>query len=70
MTIIVEYRAPVLVEVDEASTRVVSVRVDDESIEGPIGTVDLSGSAVSPRSRRRAHAIAEDADWPAWSFGI
>jgi hypothetical protein len=68
MTVFVEYRVPILVEVDERLGAVVSVRVDDDDVEGPLGVV--AEHELSAANERRALAIAEAEPWPAWEFGI
>jgi hypothetical protein len=68
MRVFVEYRVPVLVEVDDEDGSVVSVRVDDECVEGPFGVV--SDFELSDDDELRVIAVAEGDMWPAWAFGI
>lgn len=68
MTVFVEYRVPVLVEVDENVGAILSVRVDDDEVDGPIGVV--ADQALSAAEERHALAIAEAEPWPAWEFGV
>lgn len=70
MTIFVEYQVPVLVEIDERERRVVSVRVDDESVAGPFGVMDIDSSQVPARRRARAVAVADETSWPGWTLGV
>lgn len=68
MTVFVEFRVPVLVEVDESLGTIVSVCVDDDEVDGPIAVV--ADHELSAANERRAVAIAEAEPWPAWEFGI
>jgi len=69
VTVFVEYRVPVLVEVDENASVIVSVRVDDESVEGPFGAV-MTEWEISADEEGRAIAVAETESWPAWDLGV
>lgn len=69
MRVYVEYRVPVLVEVDLDAGRVLSVHVDDESVEGPMGVIDVSPRTSSETEAATAIDLAEKETWPAWEFG-
>lgn len=68
MSVVVEYRVAVLVEVDEDAGVILSVHVDDERAEGPVGVVPEDG--ISQEDKERAIAVAENLSWPAWEFGL
>lgn len=65
----VEYRVPVLVEVDLDEDAVIAVTVDDEQVEGPTTVFGADGTSLPAAIARRATGIAEDDSWPAWEFG-
>lgn len=69
MTTYVRYTVPVLVEVDLDRAVVVSVQVDDERAEGPIGVLSDNSRELSFGDAGRAADIAEAASWPAWVLG-
>lgn len=67
----VEFRVPVWVHVDLEQREVVSVHVDDVSVEGPVGVSAYSGALVDEDVRHAAIALASsDATWPAWTIGF
>ena len=68
MRVFVEYNVPVLVEVDDQQGTVVSVRIDDECVDGPVGL--FTEYELSEDDERRALAIAEANVWPAWDIGV
>lgn len=68
MPVFVRYQVPVLVEVEEG--QVVSVRVDDESIAGPDGTIDTDRPSIEAPELASEIRVAESTDWPAWQIGI
>ncbi len=61
--LIVGYDCRVYVHVDTACGQVVRVVVDEETLADP---TYVEGPA---EREREALAIADRADWPAWSFG-
>jgi hypothetical protein len=67
----VEFRVPVWVHVDVANRQVVSVHVDDVSVEGPADVSAYSGAPVDEDLRQAAIALVSmDATWPAWTIGF
>ncbi len=67
----VEFRVPVWVHVDVANRQVVSVNVDDVSVEGPVDVSAYSGAPVDEDLRQAAIALASmDPTWPAWTIGF
>ncbi len=60
---------PVFVEVDERRGTVLSVKVDDEAIDGPVGALDPGGATLDQRRRDVAIGVAEREGWQAWEFG-
>lgn len=68
MSVVVEYRVAVLVEVDWNAGVILSVHVDDERAEGPVGVVSEDG--ISQADAQRAIAVAESETWPAWELGL
>lgn len=68
MPITLVFNVPVHVEVDVEARSVLSVKVDDEHCDGPIQVLD-DDSADAALIQRGA-AIADQASWPAWEFGI
>ncbi len=69
MPIYVEYKVPVLVEIDLEEEAVVGVCVDDERVEGPTDLVVVDERTLSSTEVERARAVAESENWPAWEFG-
>lgn len=68
MSVHVHYKVPLVAEVEVETGEVLSVHLDDESIEGPLmATAD--GAEPSPSERERAMRIAESAMWPGWQSG-
>lgn len=68
MPVFVTYHVPVLVEVDQA--RVISVRVDDESISGPDGAIDSERPSIDQSEVASEIQTAESAVWQAWQIGV
>lgn len=67
----VEFRVPVWVHVDVEHGEIVSVHVDDISVEGPVDVSGYSGAPVDPGVRRAAIELASDAStWPTWTTGF
>lgn len=67
----VEFRVPVWVHVDVTNRQVVSVHVDDVSVEGPVDVSAYSGAPVDEDLRQAAIAPASsDATWPPWTIGF
>ena len=68
MSVYVHYKVPLLAEVEMLTGEVISVHLDDESIEGPLrATAD--GAELSPSQREGAMRIAESSMWPGWQAG-
>ena len=61
MPVYVHYKVPLIAEVDPDTAEVVSVHLDDEAIEGPLGTF-AEGHRLSPRESDQALRIAESVD--------
>lgn len=66
----VEYRVPVLVQVDLEEDRIVSVVVDDEQVEGPVGVIAVEAAGLSEPEHRAALRLPEEGSWPAWDIGF
>lgn len=66
----VEYRVPALVEVDLERDEIVSVAVDDEQVEGPVGVIAVEGEGISRTEESAAVRLAEEESWPAWDLGL
>lgn len=67
----VEYRVPVWVHVDVEHGEIVSVHVDDVSVEGPVDVAAYSGLPVGQERRQAAIDLVEDdTTWPAWMIGF
>lgn len=67
----VEFRVPVWVHVDVKHGEIVSVHVDDVSVEGPVDVSAYSGASVGGQTRRSAIELTRDkAAWPAWVIGF
>ncbi len=50
---------------------VVSVHVDDVSVEGPVDVTAYSGAPVDTEVRRAAIELtSDDTMWPAWTIGF
>lgn len=69
MHVYVEYKVPVLVEVDLDLGAIVGVYVDDEQVEGPSGVINLNPDGSAGTETSRAIELAESESWPAWEFG-
>ena len=68
MPVYVHYRVPLVAELDIEAGEVLSVHLDDESIDGPLrATAD--GAELSLTEEERAMRIAETALWPGWQAG-
>ncbi|MGQ0616234.1 MAG: hypothetical protein ACT4PW_04470 [Acidimicrobiia bacterium] len=70
MRMYVEYRVPVLVEVDLDEEVIVGVYVDDEQVEGPSDVIGLDSEGVAADEASQAIDVAESEGWPAWEFGL
>lgn len=68
MATTVVFQVPVHVEVDDRERRVLSVKVDDEAVVGPLDVLAVD-EEVDVDRRQRAAATAERAEWPAWELG-
>lgn len=67
----VEFRVPVWVHVDVKHGEVVSVHVDDVSVEGPVDVSAYLGASVEGETRRSAIELTRDhGAWPAWAIGF
>jgi len=67
----VEFRVPAWVHVDVANREIVSVHVDDLSIEGPVDVTSYSGGTIAEAARRLAIELTnDDGTWPAWTIGF
>jgi hypothetical protein len=65
-TLTFRYSVPVLVTVNLDEKTVSDVRVDDETpIPGDVNFVDGDEGQLEA-----ARLIADEADWPAWEFGL
>ncbi len=69
MTVYVEYKVPVLVEVDLDAEAIVGVYVDDEQVDGPGDVIVVAPGGLSADEAARAVAIAEADSWPQWELG-
>jgi hypothetical protein len=70
MIVVVKYKVPVYVTVDVAKRRVESVQVDDTSAE-PTGEIHVPEAKYASQAQQAAaKRIAEEAEWPAWEFGL
>lgn len=70
MRVYVEYRVPVLVEVDLDEEAIVGVYVDDEQVEGPADVIGLDPAGLAADEASQAIDVAESEGWPAWEFGL
>lgn len=70
MPIYVEYKVPVLVEVDLEQEAIVGVYVDDEQVEGPSDVIGVDPDGLAGAEVSRAVELAESESWPAWEFGL
>lgn len=68
MSIYVHYKVPLVAEVEVETGEVISVHLDDEHVEGPLGAT-ADGSKLSTSERTQAIRIAESARWPGWQAG-
>lgn len=68
MSIYVHYKVPLVVEVEVESGEVLSVHLDDEAVEGPLGAT-ADGHELSASEREQALRVAESALWPGWQAG-
>lgn len=68
VAITVVFSVPVHVEVDERVGTVLSAKVDDEAVVGPVDVIVLDERPDLERIER-AMSIADDAPWPGWMFG-
>jgi hypothetical protein len=68
MSVYVHYKVPLVAEVEVETGEVLSVHLDDESIDGPLRAT-AGGVELSPSERERAMRIAESASWPGWQAG-
>jgi len=67
----VEFRVPVWVHVDVEHDEIVSVHVDDVSVEGPVDVTAHSGTSVDPGLRQAAIDLTSDeTTWPHWMIGF
>lgn len=69
MTLFVTYRVPILVEVELSTREVLSVRVIDEAIEGPLEVRDDADEPTAQSVRAGAIDVAQEVSWPGWTFG-
>jgi len=67
----VRYQVDLWVHVDPEDKEIVSVHVDDWSLEGPLD-VSYWGSRPVPEpvQTMALGLVAEDATWPAWQIGF
>jgi hypothetical protein len=70
MKVYVEYRVPVLVEVDLDNEEIVGVCVDDEQVHGPSDVIVVEPGGLPADRSSRAVAIAEADTWPEWELGF
>lgn len=69
MSIYVHYKVPLVAEVEVETGEVLSVHLDDEAIEGPLGAT-ADGRELSATEQQRALRVAESALWPGWQAGL
>lgn len=66
-----EFRVPVWVHVDVEHGEIVSVHVDDVTVEGPVNVSKYSGASVEEETRQSAIELTRDnGAWPAWAIGF
>jgi len=70
MHVYVEYKVPVLVEVDLDQEAIVGVYVDDEQVEGPYDVIGIDPDGLAAAEAFRAVELAESESWPAWEFSL
>ena len=70
MHVYVEYKVPVLVEVDLDREAIVGVYVDDEHAEGPSDVIGVDPDGLAAAEVSRAIELADSESWPAWEFGL
>ena len=70
MHVFVEYRVPVLIEVDLEDEAIVGVYVDDEQVEGPSDVIALDSDGLVGDEASRAVELAEGESWPTWGLGL
>lgn len=68
MSIHVHYKVPLIAEVEVETGEVLSVHLDDEHVEGPLGAT-ADGHELSATEREAALRVAELALWPGWQAG-
>lgn len=68
MSIYVHYKVPLLAEVEVETGEVISVHLDDEHIEGPLGAT-ADGHELSAAERKQAFRVAESTQWLGWQAG-
>ncbi|MBK6856695.1 MAG: hypothetical protein IPG97_09165 [Microthrixaceae bacterium] len=70
MAMTLVFKVPVHVEVDEVARAVLSVKVDDERAEGPVEVVAGAEGEDLAELLARGAAVADEASWPVWEFGL
>lgn len=70
MHVYVEYKVPVLVEIDLDEEAIVGVYVDDEQVEGPSDVIGVDPHGLAGAEASRAVELVESESWPAWEFGL
>lgn len=68
MSIYVHYKVPLVAEVEVETGEVLSVHLDDEAVEGPLGAT-ADGHELSASEREAAFQVAESVLWPGWQAG-
>ncbi len=68
MTVYVHYKVPLVAQVEVETGEVLSGRLDEEAIEGPL-TVTADDGDLPSSDCRRAQQIAESAIWSRWDAG-
>lgn len=68
MSFYVHYKVPLVAEVEVETGEVLSVHLDDEAVEGPLGAT-ADGRELSESEREQAVRVAESAQWPGWQAG-
>ena len=67
----VRYQLDLWVHVDPDEDEIVSVHVDDGSLEGPLEVSKWGPQRVEQRVRDRViELVADDATWPIWIIGF
>lgn len=67
----VRYQVDLWVHVDPDENEIVSVHVDDSSLEGPFEVSRWGARPVEQRVRERVlGVVADDATWPIWIIGF